>query len=612
MSSYHNDNEQKDTYTNSQSQSLIQYKSLSPKTYFNFSNIKKKATEKEGNSINNETKSEINKSIVTCRSKNSVSTYLNRRHRETQEKVNKARMEKYLSEKQQAPFKPYISENSRKIVENLINITNDDEKSDHKEAYNFHNIISKSLNTLKSTFNPKEINKKKISKENSNVNNINANSNFYLSKLSQNTQNTQNTQFTHIPTDINSSDNYKNPVILKESYKNEYNQYDYNQINTEYVEPDSRNERLDFSNSKIINERKKDPVQEDYKRIIQYRTELLKKQKENEESNRKLPLYLRAHSKESKNSASNNKISTYNNNSKINKKSILNIKEDNQKSKVNLNSSVVLNNSAYKKNNISMNVNSSISKQKNTLNSNVNTSFGNINNNTYSQSNQSCNYDEYSIYNNNFPINKYENYNNYENIYDKFDTSENIFKTKPIDKIVNARSKLNEYYLNNNQTQTQQAEKKEEIFTYSKNYLDENRNKTFDNQVKSEKNHEYSKSSSNYINSNNKSMIMNCSQGNLSISLDNRMNQVENLKAFKEYINKKDAIENKNSVISKNQIIHDKVQSSNDDYKTYGSLLNETEKEKENNKLSSENFKLDTTSKDYLIQKLNQMKSFKK
>lgn len=611
MSSYHNDNEQKDTYSNSQSQSLIQYKSLSPKTYFNFSNTKKKVTEKEGNSIHNDTKSEMNKSIITCRSKNSVSTYLNRRHRETQEKVNKARMEKYLSEKQQAPFKPYISENSRKIVENLINITHDDEKSDHKEAYNFHSIISKSLNTLKNTFNPKEINKSKMCKGNNNENNTNANSNFYLSKLSQNTQNTQNTQFTHIPTEINSSDNYKSPVILKESFKNEYNPYDYNQNNTEYayVDPDTRNERLDYSNSKIINERKKDPVQEDYKRIIQYRTELLKKQKENEESNRKLPLYLRAHSKETKNSVNNNRNST--NNSNINNKNLLNKRTDNQKSKVNLNSSVVLNNSGYKKNeNITMNVNSSISKQKNNLNNNLNTSFGNINNNTYNQSNQSCNYDDNSIYNNNLPNNKYENYNNYENIYGNYDTSENIFKTKPIDKIVNARSKLNEYYLNNNQVQ--QAEKKEEIFTYSKNYLQENRNNTFDNQVKSEKNHEYSKSSSNHnnINTNNKSMIMNCSQGNLSISLDNRMNQVENLKAFKEYINKKNVVENKNSVISKSQIIHDKVQSSNDDYKAYGSLLNE--KEKENNKLSSENFKLDTTSKDYLIQKLNQMKSFNK
>lgn len=51
----------------------------------------------------------------------SITNYLDRRHVQTQERLNKLRSEKYSSESSQLKFRPAISKNSRKIINNLIN-----------------------------------------------------------------------------------------------------------------------------------------------------------------------------------------------------------------------------------------------------------------------------------------------------------------------------------------------------------------------------------------------------------------------------------------------------------------------------------------------------------
>jgi hypothetical protein len=51
----------------------------------------------------------------------SIHGYLDRRHFEAQERINKMRYEKYTKEFTELPFRPKISENSKRIVSNLIN-----------------------------------------------------------------------------------------------------------------------------------------------------------------------------------------------------------------------------------------------------------------------------------------------------------------------------------------------------------------------------------------------------------------------------------------------------------------------------------------------------------
>lgn len=49
-----------------------------------------------------------------------VSHYLDRRHNETQEKINKMRMEKFEKEVASHNFRPQISKNSRKIIDKIV------------------------------------------------------------------------------------------------------------------------------------------------------------------------------------------------------------------------------------------------------------------------------------------------------------------------------------------------------------------------------------------------------------------------------------------------------------------------------------------------------------
>ena len=50
----------------------------------------------------------------------SIHSYLDRRHQETQHKVNLMRMQKHKIESDNMQFKPKISDNSKKIIDNLI------------------------------------------------------------------------------------------------------------------------------------------------------------------------------------------------------------------------------------------------------------------------------------------------------------------------------------------------------------------------------------------------------------------------------------------------------------------------------------------------------------
>jgi len=130
------------------------YKTLSPKTQYLFNN---KFQASETNEEPLKPTHSLNESRASS-CKKSVGSYLDRRHRETQEKMNRIRNEMYNTENQNMTFKPKISDNSQKIVEKLIecdkyitNIKDEKEKANTEIAtttqsikpnYDFDEIIS--------------------------------------------------------------------------------------------------------------------------------------------------------------------------------------------------------------------------------------------------------------------------------------------------------------------------------------------------------------------------------------------------------------------------------------------------------------------------------------
>lgn len=50
-----------------------------------------------------------------------VSQYLDRRHNETKEKIEKLKMEKFLHDAKDCRYTPNITKNSRKIIDNIVN-----------------------------------------------------------------------------------------------------------------------------------------------------------------------------------------------------------------------------------------------------------------------------------------------------------------------------------------------------------------------------------------------------------------------------------------------------------------------------------------------------------
>lgn len=80
-------------------------------------NYKEKNSQKEVSQISsNNDYSTISK----LSNKSMVQAYLDRRHLETQQKINRLRHERFSQESTELKFKPVISENSKKIVKNLI------------------------------------------------------------------------------------------------------------------------------------------------------------------------------------------------------------------------------------------------------------------------------------------------------------------------------------------------------------------------------------------------------------------------------------------------------------------------------------------------------------
>jgi hypothetical protein len=95
-----------------------------------FSKSKTKANENDLNNLcqrnnnfmasdNASRRSNSNQSRKSNNSVSSVSNYLDKRHQQTQEKLNKIKMEKIKKETEELKPVPKISENSKKIVENL-------------------------------------------------------------------------------------------------------------------------------------------------------------------------------------------------------------------------------------------------------------------------------------------------------------------------------------------------------------------------------------------------------------------------------------------------------------------------------------------------------------
>lgn len=110
-------------------------KVFTPVTNFNFGGHKQKSCEelplshvKESCQISDE----LGRQKSTS---NSVSSYLDRRHRESQQRIIKLKQKIQTEEKNVMTFKPSISSNSRKIVEKLM-------IGEKRTPYNFHEIIS--------------------------------------------------------------------------------------------------------------------------------------------------------------------------------------------------------------------------------------------------------------------------------------------------------------------------------------------------------------------------------------------------------------------------------------------------------------------------------------
>ena len=107
------------------------YKTLSPKTNFQFTN-------QHSHNESHTQQTQAAKLNESRSSKKSVKNYLDRRHKESQEKINKLRSYISTSETQNMTFKPKISNNSKLIVEKLIN--------QEDNQYDFNEIISNTRN----------------------------------------------------------------------------------------------------------------------------------------------------------------------------------------------------------------------------------------------------------------------------------------------------------------------------------------------------------------------------------------------------------------------------------------------------------------------------------
>lgn len=202
-------------------------KVFTPKSNFNFGSDKEKSCENLNFNYGDDGSYISNTLGKQAKSTSSVNSYLDRRHRESQQRMIKLKQKIQIEEKNVMTFKPKISNNSRKIVEKLM-------VGEDKSAYNFHEIISQQNKSRPIIPNPK--------------------SNYDLPVKVRDKQ-TYNAKHSSRPFEKNLVQNSidagsKRGISCNQSispYK----------INTSVQMP-------------------KDPVQEDYKKIIQNRSYLLK------------------------------------------------------------------------------------------------------------------------------------------------------------------------------------------------------------------------------------------------------------------------------------------------------------------------------------------------
>ena len=515
MSNY--DFEQRDTSNYNRNNQNERYRALSPKSNYNF------VENKEADS--KQTNKDLNMSSTTIKSKSSsVSMYLNRRHRESQEKINKIKHEKYAQEKQQMTFKPQISNNSRLIVENLLS----QDKSNIN--YNFHNIIASSVRQPVNSALPPQ-HKKLINKSK------------------------------------------EKPVVLK-STNNLNNSHNLSTINQSSLNNNKLlNQSVVNNNSCIMND-KVDYIQEDYKRITQQRAELFKKQ---EIQTPKKPY--------------------------LTNKSSSNLKTNQQNSSQN-----IISKSAKKLPNQGINDFDTSTKVQTTQNTNSSILQTDKLENKNKPINLSTipSYAQLSNMNSNF----LNNTSNYES------ENYNIFRAQPINKIVDARNNLNQFYNQNqiiNNTKVVDTFKeipfkaKEEsklipkyqdssdredkkIFSYSNNYI---RN--------DEAKYEKEEKSSNLRKDNLENLKNLASQINKSFNVtkDTRDDQQKNSYS--------------NFNIPSKELNKDKPNTQDyyrntDQNKSSDIIINTSLPHKE---VGNSQYKLDVASKEYLYHKLNQMRELK-
>jgi hypothetical protein len=95
------------------------------KKFYDNGNMMEKYSQKDNSQIsnNNDYSNNYNNDyslISRISNRSSVQNYLDRRHIEAKQKINKLRMDKLNQESSELKFKPKISENSKKIVQNLV------------------------------------------------------------------------------------------------------------------------------------------------------------------------------------------------------------------------------------------------------------------------------------------------------------------------------------------------------------------------------------------------------------------------------------------------------------------------------------------------------------
>ena len=218
------------------------------------------------NSYINNTKETNNNSYISTGNKSTVSMYLDRRHRQSQEKLSKLKQEIYTAENRNMTFKPKISEKSKKIVKKLISNLNNDTNN------NSNNLIHNS-------------NKPIIIRNNSNYNNI---PNFNNKSNKDNKEKPvvikhdkdflANAGQNYVSSLRDNCKFYNNSCLDMNTNNKKYNKTTTNYNNTSVCADNSFNNKIDNLNTDNVNNScfvKYDPVQEDYKKIINRRIDIM-------------------------------------------------------------------------------------------------------------------------------------------------------------------------------------------------------------------------------------------------------------------------------------------------------------------------------------------------